>query len=355
MYKKSLASLVFLSSVLCANELDVKSGEWNLVGATQDINLSSLGLNNGDTLWHYKNGDWYCHIEGYESSFNKLTSLNSGEAFWIKSIDDINISMGTGAETALESGWNMMTPTVSDINISEYAQENDVQFAFAYQDGVWSAYSQNGITQTVGFDSLETIKPADGVWVYKTNMSVGNDKTLLKDGVFQNVIKSSTDDVEDIWNVSFRVDITTDYEEFEIGVKFFKREDDGSDDIGEFVYRNLTINSSELSNPDALFIEGTGDSGSGGTYFYSGYNPNNMLENSIELNSDVLTLKLGLLMKNQDMVDETTFKVKEDYDIYITSNVPIIKDSKNMDIDIINPSKYDFSNSNGIEGRIEIK
>ncbi|MEA2019019.1 MAG: hypothetical protein U9N59_11280, partial [Campylobacterota bacterium] len=186
-------------------------------------------------------------------------------------------------------------------------------------------------------------------------VSIGSDTVPISDGLFQTVTKSTSDTIENIWNISLEIDTSVDYSDFHIGIKFFKREDDGSDDIGEFVYRNIGINSGNLIVPDMLVINGIGDSGSGGTYFDSGYDPNGMLTRSIVLDNNILTLKLGLVMKNQTMVKEDTFKVIEDYDIFITSNVPIIVDSKPMNIEIINESKYNFSNSNGIEGRIEIR
>ncbi len=253
--------------------------------------------------------------------------------------------------------WNLIGAQ-NDINMTQYASDNNISFAFTYEDGVWKAHSKDDLLSQYGYGAINTISQGKGAWVYQysgVDINIGNDQTLLSEGNFDTVTKLSSDDIEDIWNITFPIDISTDYTDFHIGVKFYKREDDGSDDIGEFVYKNISLQSGSINTPEMLAINGIGDSGSGSTYFNAGYDPSNIRANSILLNNNQLTLKLGLVMKSQTMVKEATFKVAEDYDIVIVSNVPIIGSSKDINITIIDQSKYDFSTSTGIEGRITIE
>ncbi|MBN2781975.1 MAG: hypothetical protein JXQ66_01910 [Campylobacterales bacterium] len=369
MKKTLLLSSLLTSSLLLASDLNIKSNEWNLIGTTENLDINKLALSSGDALWNYKNGSWYCYVKDVQTKYNPLNSLEAGDAFWVRSSKDINLNLNdTSTQKNVVDGWNMITSTSSEIDIAEYAQTNGVTFAFAYDSGSWSAYSKNGATQKAGFTPLTTIKPTQGVWVYKEPLNkiyFGDEATGIINGNFETIQKSTNDDVEDIWNISFEIDTSKDYNDFEIGIEFFKRESDGiitkdddTDDEGEFVYKDLNLTNGVLSNPTLIDIYGVGDSGKGGTYFSSSYKPE-MLTSSIKLNGNMLTLKLGEIMKNQTSASESTFKVIEDYDITITSNAPIIKNSKPINTNIITEHLkthiYDFSNSNGIEGRIEIR
>jgi hypothetical protein len=359
MFKMIILLPLILYSSLFASSINIKEDQWNLIGATSQINIDELNLSNGDIVWSYENDKWSCHFEGYScATYESIESLDIGAGFWIKSNLDKTIEIADGStEPDLIVGWNLITPVVSDIdNIQEYAQSNNISYIYTYENGSWKEYIKDN--QTLGYEKITKLKKSQGVWVYKletpkAQISIGDDSTNLENGNFDTVSKKSSDDIEDIWNISFKVDTSIDYSNFHIGVKFYKRENDGSDDIGEFVYRGLNLNNNTLSSPKFLIIQGTGDSGSGSTYFYSGYNPNDILSQSIVLKDNIITLKLGLIMKNQTMVSESTFKVVEDYDIVIGASENIIKDSKDIEVEIINKSKYDFTN--GIEGRIEIR
>ncbi len=359
--------ILFISSIISfANSftIELKKDSWNLVGTPIDLNISTLNLADLDVVWNYKDGNWSINKRYY--NYNIIDSLKAQDAFWVYSTKDNNITIqnSTTSNKVVQTGWTMYSPT-SDLSIEQSFNDNNISIVWCYEDNNWTAWDKAGLYLNSNIPKAQILKVGQGSWVYASSdytpfvfeniIQIGDDTANLVNGNFENIIKSSSDNIEDIWNISFKIDTLVDYTDFHIGVKFYKREDDGSDDIGEFVYRNISLNNGILTAPDFLDIKGTGDSASGGTYFYSGYNPNDILTNSIVLNNDILTLKLGLIMKSQDMVKESTFKVVEDYDIFVTSTSPIILNYKSINIDIVNSSYYDFTESNGVEGRIEIK
>ncbi|MEA2016803.1 MAG: hypothetical protein U9N59_00010 [Campylobacterota bacterium] len=165
---------------------------------------------------------------------------------------------------------------------------------------------------------------------------------------------TSTSDIEDIWNISLEVNSGIDYDSFNIGVRFIKSEDDGSDDMGDFVYKDISIRDDNITAPSKLDIYGYGDNKSGGTNFSDSYDPDNVREGSISLENGILKLNLGYVMKNQTAVSESRFKIATDYDIKIVSTKPIFKYSKTLTLKLIY-NEYDFINAQGVTGEIKIK
>ena len=358
---KHMYKIVFIAFpiLLFSQSIKVEKNKWQLIGFNYDINLSKIGLNKYDTIWSYKDSKWYCYKEWDDVSDRCEVKdfIEGGQGFWFYSKYDnvLSVNKTKAKLPKIKSRWNLVT--FSEDILADFFNNSNILAIWGYKDNKWYLYTPQGI-QIDGIENLNEIKRGEAVWIYaKDNfdyVSVGDDKSPLVNGNFIKVIKNSSDDIEDIWDISFKID-TKDVNNFNIGIKFRKKENDGSDDIGEFVYKNLSIKNKILSSPTLISIKGTGDSGEGSTYYDSSYNPNNILKNSIKLSGDILTLKLGYIMKKQSIVDEPTFKVKAPYKIVITSNIKLIKNSKNINIDIINPNKYDFSNSYGIEGKIEIK
>ena len=204
---KFLTVLFLLINFCFANNINIKANQWNLVGTTSDINVSDFSLNSDDIIWHYSDNNWSCYLEGGNCGYSTLSNLKSGDAFWIRSSNDINLSLDDGSvEKNISNGWNMITAVTNDINMSSYATDNNISFAFTY-DKYWKAYSKSGIMSNLGYSSLDTIKKNQGAWVYKYNyqtIEVGDENTSLINGNFGTVYKSITDDEEDIWNVKFK-------------------------------------------------------------------------------------------------------------------------------------------------------
>ncbi|MEA2017995.1 MAG: hypothetical protein U9N59_06070 [Campylobacterota bacterium] len=362
--------LIIASSVLILNaevfNIELKKDSWNLVGTPIDLNISSLDLATNDILWQYKEQKWFTNLE--LDNYSKVETLNANEAFWVYSTSDKNISVNnTQNNTILNSllkGWNMYSPT-TNIPLDTYFNSEDISIIWSYNDNNWSVWDPNNLYQDFNYTTAQDIKVGEGSWVFgKTNF-------------IPKITKLSTDDVESIWNLSFEIDTNVDYNNLDIGVKFVKHENnefgDYDPDIGKFIYDGISIVNEVISNPTAVLIEGTGDSdckdesddGIDNCSFTQisqydiGYDPNNILNNSIELNDNILTLKLGYIMMSQTTVSESSFKVATKYDIIITSNDQnLIKNSniiaESFQIETMSKT-INFTNTKGIMVEMQIK
>jgi len=355
---KYLLFLLFSCS-LYAQSINLKKDTWRLVGFSYDIDLYQLGLDDNDTIWSYKDGNWSCYVEGYDVSdiCPTIGNIEGGSGFWIYSTNDKNITFEgtTPKEKEIKAGWNLIT--LSKSITKDYLNNSYTKIAWKCKDDQWSYYSPDNIVVD-GFSTLTDIEETQAIWLYAKSdwqyIYLGNSKGVLDNGNFTPVTKSSTDDIEDIWNISFKVD-SSNLNDFQIGVKFVK-ESTGA--IGELVFTGLNISDGKIDDPDYILIRGVKSDGtSGGTYFYSKYNPDNILSNAIVLNGDILTLKLGTIMKKQTLVSESSFKAISSYNIGINSDKLTIKKSKIISLG--NLSSFDmgdsFDNKQGIEGEIVVK
>ena len=146
---------------------------------------------------------------------------------------------------------------------------------------------------------------------------IGKDRVALDNGNFNTVNKNRSDDVEDIWNISFKID-NKNLDNFNIGVKILK-ESTGA--TGDIVFSGLSIKNGVINSPKKIDIYGIKSNGDeGGTHFDSGYNPDNILSKSISLDGDILTIKFGTVIKQQDVVSVNSFKAISRYKIQIDSD-----------------------------------
>ena len=356
---KYLLLLLLLPHFLYSQSIEIKKSQWQLVGFPYNVTPTSLNLNIGDTIWTYNNGNWYCYKEGYDltGKCSKIENIEAGSGFWIYSNYDYTLSyVGvTSTEKEIKKGWNLIT-LLKNVAVNEYFNNSYTKSVWGYKENHWMLYTPENITIN-GISTLTNIDLNQAVWVYATSdwryVYVGKDKTVLDNGNFKSVTKSSNDDIENIWNISFKID-TINLNDFKIGVKFIK-ESTGA--IGEIVLTGLNISNGTIDEPDYIIIDGTKSDGtSGSTYFFSGYNPDDILSNAVALNGNILTLKLGTIMKKQTIVSESTFKAISNYNIKINSDKLNIIGSKIISLG--NITSFDvgdtFDNKKGIEGYINI-
>ena len=95
----TLVSSVVLSSTIYAQDINIQNG-WQLLGATEDINVSKFDNNCVDFIWKYDNGNWKVHIangQNYNYTGSTISSLNQGDGFWVKGndVDGCNVNLGT--------------------------------------------------------------------------------------------------------------------------------------------------------------------------------------------------------------------------------------------------------------------
>jgi sulfatase modifying factor 1 len=86
--KKTLLSVSsLLVSTVFGQNFNIQN-EWQLLGATEDLNVSSFNNSCVDFIWKYDNENWQVYIangESYDiSNYGSITSINKGEGFWVK-------------------------------------------------------------------------------------------------------------------------------------------------------------------------------------------------------------------------------------------------------------------------------
>jgi len=161
----------------------------------------------------------------------------------------------------------------------------------------------------------------------------------------------SSDNIEDIWKVGFNIK-NQNFSDIKIGVKIIKHENDGTDDIGEFVYSGMDIVNGSVSNPKRLEVYGKGDADNGSAWYDK--STDTILQNVFKVEDGKLLLNLGYAMKQQKFVSENTFKATSTYDIYITSSSNIFLYSFPMTLNLIY-NQYKFEAKEGMSGEIVIK
>lgn len=365
MLKKILFLVILINNIYAENvTLNLEANKWYLLGTPVDTSLDSLNLSGDAVVWQYKNGLW--SVNKVTQNYLYLNSLSAGDAFWIYSLNSEQVTLnniGTSSPL-LNRGWSMYSPYES-AHIEDIFTNNQVlNIAWGFKNNEWKVWINDRLGLNNNYEVLEEVFINEGLWVYlndsyqpviqRNYVNIGEETSRLSGGVFENIIKSSSSNIEDIWNISFKIN-SRDISEFNIGIKFIKQ---SSGAIGEVAFTGLSIQNNEINNPSYIIVKGVNSNGeSGQTYFNQGYNPDNILNNAVILNEDTITLKLGTIMKTQNIVDEITFKAVSIYDIQINSDNLEILESKIIDLGNITnfsfPNK--FVNKNGIEGSIEIR
>lgn len=378
--KLKLLALLSASLVYGNSDIDITSNQWQFLGLQQNTNLSELNLNSNDIIWNYKNNSWNCFKKDVDLSniCNEITSLNSGDGFWLYSNNSYKLSLednnSTIEEANLSKGWNMVTPIVNNMDINDMFSYKNVNSVWAYSDNKWLLWTP--FKKYTNFTTLTKINKHQGFWVnsksdidgskiYKDNsnynynsfVTFGDDKGGLKDGNFSTVIKSSTNDIKDIWNIRVKLDKNiTNINNFNIGFKINK--ENGS--YANVVYSGLNINNGEISTPKIIYINGKNSSGAS-TKTSSDNLPKlkAILKDTISLRNGILSLNFGTIIEADvsDSIKKDSFKTKAKYEIKISSNKLSFQDSKTASIGtlITVPLNISYSNTSTIEGSLLIK
>ena len=288
---------------------DVESG-WNFVGTPDNISSSKLNIQNEEYAWIYQNNTW----EYFSKS--KIGNILAGSAIWLYKNDyDVILfeSNTIEAEATVNTGWNMVSPTQTDMDVIAEFKPN-YQVMFSYENKNWKVYAPNFDTSV--YDSLDNVKIAQGVWIKVPAFNLVLD---IKAG---------------------------DYSDFKIGVKFDKL---STGAYGEIVIHN-----------DKLHITGTKSNGtSGSKTFIKG---SDVYDSLVNFDGDKLYLNIDDVFGIQDMVPASTFKAKSKYDIFIYSDDVSFKNAVIIDEKVkltnygIFSLDYQFDvGSNIIKREVEIK
>jgi len=172
----TLATTLIMSGALYAQTLNVQDG-WQLVGATENVELSKLNGNCIDYIWQYDatNEDWKLHVangQTYAYTGATVMGINAGEGFWVKGNSTCNMeisntgTINTGFTLAMLEG-NTFYAATKPAGVGTEAPYTSV--ATFHDDGTRS-YSKNG-----GADS-----PADYQITVDGDLHVYNDFYDLK-------------------------------------------------------------------------------------------------------------------------------------------------------------------------------
>jgi len=172
-------NLFFSNSKYC-----FKNG-WNLIGINLDsVNIDELGDQNRIlSIFSYKNGKW--------TTKNQLTSLNSGQGYWIKAdnISTSSISLSLNGEPSSDnslhltgSGWylaNIPNYQLSSIDMDIFRNDG-ISKIYKYIDNKWQMWNNDGKSNE-GFSS---IKNYEGFWIKHntdTILNFSNENSLNDD------------------------------------------------------------------------------------------------------------------------------------------------------------------------------
>jgi len=137
-----------------------------------------------------------------------------------------------------------------------------------------------------------------------------SNQSVLEDTFVRN--RKSSDNIQAIWNLSFKVFNDKSKKSFDIGINITK---DNPSTIGNILIKGIHIDNEKIIAVDSLSIFGKKSSGSTGSIEYN--SDSNITFNSVKFQDKTLFVNLGYIMKNQTIVSQKSFQKKAYYDIKI--------------------------------------
>ncbi|MGB5793392.1 hypothetical protein, partial [Poseidonibacter sp.] len=127
--------------------------------------------------------------------------------------------------------------------------------------------------------------------------------------------KTTSDTVSDIWNIGLNVSANQSVSDFDIAVNIVKS---SSGTIGNIVIEGISIANNSLTAANKVSIFGKKTSGSTSSIAYD--STKNITKNAVALVQGKLLIDLGYIIKNQDVVSESSFTNASDYavTVYVT-------------------------------------
>jgi len=154
--------VIMLSMQINAQTLQIAKG-WQLLGT--GVAVTDLSQFSTHEVYAYKNNNW----EAYNvtnSSFQKLSSLNVGEGFWVNGTDSETITLSgtedTNSSLNVKSGWQLVAAT-NQICSSQLFTSDSVNAVFSYENSTWKLYEPTSTTSD--FSQLSTISKGSGFWI----------------------------------------------------------------------------------------------------------------------------------------------------------------------------------------------
>lgn len=301
-----LSFTIFLSASTIS--ISIKKDKWSLVGIPNDTSLSSLNISVSDIAWFYKDGKWFSN-QDTDGKYGTLSSLKANNAVWIKPKSDKTLTFDTKDTytfSTIPKGWSMYSFSIDET--LDTLDKSKTPLVWRYDDGwkLWDPYGFYSGKKT----KISSLGANKGVWIYASKSTI-------------------PDTIENIWNVKLPLKSSLSLSNFSISIQFVKPESDGTPDTGIFTYSGLSLNNGVISNPNMIYLQGNGDSGSQTNQYDANYNPNSVLQNSIAYKNGNIILKLGTVVKLAKPDDQDKFLTKAKYDLTIVSDKKIFANDTN--------------------------
>ena len=93
---KYILTIILFALSLMGDSIKIKNG-WQLLGATQDIDITIFDNSCIDLVWKYNNNKWAVYIANGQTypildNIARITLLNKGEGYWIKGNNNCTIN-----------------------------------------------------------------------------------------------------------------------------------------------------------------------------------------------------------------------------------------------------------------------
>jgi len=178
----------------------LKSG-WNLVGSNTSSFDPNTKIATAKAIWTYRDNNWYATSPDttlsqalMEINASKLDAISYGEGFWVDmpqdgdiKFEDIALARELSEKIVLSKGWNLLSlKTSSDINISSYFDNENIDIVWKYNNHQWFAYSGNKSIENAideaNISKIDKLKIHEGFWVLsKSDMEINISPTNKKD------------------------------------------------------------------------------------------------------------------------------------------------------------------------------
>jgi hypothetical protein len=188
----TLFSSLLLACSLNAQEINVKNG-WQLLGATENLNI--VGFNNScvEAIWKYDTTDssnihWKAYIssnQNYSYDGESITSIYTGEGFWLKSSDingcTINLN-SSGNQGSVEKA-KLTNLANAEVKIFKIKDDGSTTLLFTETTSDGTSLDEIGYFST----HIETLN-IDEYYIYQVSSGVNWDSNNdgLKDDTFTN-------------------------------------------------------------------------------------------------------------------------------------------------------------------------
>jgi hypothetical protein len=220
-------------------------------------------------------------------------------------------------------------------NSAGYSEEVKLKITINKEDDDTSLDAPN--TPNIGDN---TTPPSTPTIEATSEDNINSNIVTNQDTITKNINSNS---IEDIWNISFPIDVSQNYEDVEIAIKIEK--DDGFSE--EVIIITPSITNGILSTPTWIELKAINDSSTYSNSFSSSYKPE-LLTKILGLSNGNLSINLGTLF-SEDSTIKGYIEGLTDYKVTITSNGISIPNSQKVTLTNMTDFSRSYIEQDGIE------